>query len=251
MDTSAFLLCDAHTHVEEPSIMKQRMEAGIFSLVCALTPGEAAAVLRLAAKPEYAPLLLPTFGIHPWHAGSLSFQELKPWLLSCPVIGEIGMDSVWCSVPLKLQEQVFREQLAFACAQKKPVILHTKGQEKTIAAILKEYPNTYLVHWYSCGEYLSDYLALDCYYSIGPDVGQNPAVQKTAAAVPLDRILVETDGMEAVRWACEGKKSCPKDPAQALRDILKTAASIRRIEVKKLAEQVRTNLSAFLNRRSS
>lgn len=247
MNNSLFTLCDAHTHMEDPFTMKERMEAGIFSLVCTLNPREAAMALRLAEKPEYARLLLPTFGIHPWHAGGCNLQDVKPWLLACPVIGEIGMDSVWCSVPLEAQEKIFREQLAFACEEKKPVILHTKGQEQRIAAILKEYPNTYLVHWYSCGEYLSAYLELDCYFSIGPDVGQNQAVQKTAAAVPLNRILVETDGMGAVRWAFEGRNDCPENPAQALRNTLQTVAAIRRIEVKKLTEQVRNNLSAFLD----
>ena len=54
------------------------------------------------------------------------------------MVGEIGMDSVWCQVPLPIQERVFREQLAMACSLKKPVVLHTKGQEKAIASILKE-----------------------------------------------------------------------------------------------------------------
>ncbi len=35
----------------------------------------------------------------------------------------------------------------------------------------------------------------------------NPAVQKVAEQVPENRILIETDGMEAVDWAYEeGKK---------------------------------------------
>lgn len=35
----------------------------------------------------------------------------------------------------------------------------------------------------------------------------NPAVQKVAEQMPENRILIETDGMEAVDWAYEeGKK---------------------------------------------
>lgn len=40
------------------------------------------------------------------------------------------MDSVWCDVDLKIQKEVFEKQLQFAQALNKPVILHTKGQEK-------------------------------------------------------------------------------------------------------------------------
>lgn len=40
------------------------------------------------------------------------------------------MDSVWCDVDLKIQKEVFEKQLQLAQALNKPVILHTKGQEK-------------------------------------------------------------------------------------------------------------------------
>ena len=51
-----------------------------------------------------------------------------------------------------------------------------------------------------CEEYLEEYLALDCYFSVGPDVWWNPAVAQAARRVPRDRILVETDGLGAVQW---------------------------------------------------
>lgn len=100
---------------------------------------------------------------------------MEPWLLKASVIGEIGLDSVWCSVPLSVQEKAFCAQLELASAMKKPVVLHTKGQEKHIARLIRAYPNTYLVHWYSGEEGLSDFLDLDCYFTIGPDVFYQPA----------------------------------------------------------------------------
>ena len=55
-----------------------------------------------------------------------------------------------CDTPLDIQEAVFREQLALARSLDKPVILHTKGQEKEVAGILKEYPNTCLLYTSRC-----------------------------------------------------------------------------------------------------
>ena len=70
------------------------------------------------------------------------------------------------------------------------------------------HPNTYLVHWYSADHDLDGYLDLDCYFSIGPDVIWNPAVQRVARQVPENRILLETDGMDTVKWAWEeGQKN--------------------------------------------
>ena len=131
-----------------------------------------------------------------------------PYLEKCQVIGEIGMDSLWCNVPLKRQKEVLEKQLQIAAEWKKPVVLHTKDQEREILELIRKYPNIYLVHWYSADHDLDGYLDLDCYFSIGPDVIWNPAVQQVARRVPENRILLETDGMDAVKWAWEeGQKS--------------------------------------------
>ncbi len=121
---SHYPLIDAHTHLGSDSERSERQKKQILSLVCASTPPEAESLLKTAK-----PYLLPTAGLHPWQAASYFVNDMLPYLTACPVIGEIGMDSVWCDVPLDRQEEVFRAQLAIACQMKKPVILHTKGEE--------------------------------------------------------------------------------------------------------------------------
>ena len=121
---SHYPLIDAHTHLGSDSERSERQKKQILSLVCASTPPEAEALLKTAK-----PYLLPTAGLHPWQAASYFVNDMLPYLTACPVIGEIGMDSVWCDVPLDRQEEVFRAQLAIACQMKKPVILHTKGEK--------------------------------------------------------------------------------------------------------------------------
>lgn len=69
-------------------------------------------------------------GVHPWNASLDTLNSMFPLLKNAPIIGEIGMDSVWCDVDLKIQKEVFEKQLQLAQALNKPVILHTKGQEK-------------------------------------------------------------------------------------------------------------------------
>jgi len=198
-----WILSDAHTHFGTDKERQEREQAGIVSLLCASTPGEAQKLFSRTGT-----CLIPTCGLHPWYAETYCIQDMAGWLESCPVIGEIGMDSVWCHVPLPVQEQMFRQQLELAARLGKPVILHTKGQEQKIAAIIREYPNRYLVHWYSGQDYLEEYLRMDCYISAGPDVGWNPAVRQAVRKTPLNRLLIETDGMESVKWAWrEGQKA--------------------------------------------
>ena len=202
-----WILSDAHGHMGDKAEQQERQKERIVSLLCASDPDEAERLFRQCGKFGSETCLIPACGIHPWHADRYELKDLEPWILRCPAVGEIGMDSVWCQVPLKIQEEKFRQQLELAEKAGKPVILHTKGQEKQVASIIRQYPNRYLVHWYSCEDYLEEYLDLDCWFSVGPDVWWNPAVQKVAGVVPLDRLLVETDGLAAVRWAMEeGRK---------------------------------------------
>lgn len=270
LSSSSPCLCDAHAHFFSITDLKERQRDRIFTLIHVGTPKEANQLLSLC--PSLCPTtpsssFVPPFfslscGLHPWNADQLSFSELLPFLRQAPVIGEIGMDSVWCQVPLSLQETQFRRQLAFACGEKKPVILHTKGQEKRIASIIKEYRNQYLVHWYSSNEPPNAYLELDCYFSIGPDVFWNPAVQQLAGLVPENRLLLETDGLSAVQWAyecaplSEQKRlySICNSPMQktavtahqALLFSLQTLAELRGTSPEPLSQRIAENLQRFL-----
>lgn len=44
-------------------------------------------------------------GIHPWTADHVSLKEMRPLLEQANIIGEIGMDSCWCSVDPAIQKK--------------------------------------------------------------------------------------------------------------------------------------------------
>ncbi len=202
------VVTDAHAHVKTKAEALERIREGIPTMVCGTDPEDARWVMELCHMPEAEGILFPVFGLHPWCADQWKMEDMMPYLEKCQVIGEIGMDSLWCNVPLKRQKEVLEKQLQIAAEWKKPVVLHTKDQEREILELIRKYPNIYLVHWYSADHDLDGYLDLDCYFSIGPDVIWNPAVQQVARRVPENRILLETDGMDAVKWAWEeGQKS--------------------------------------------
>ena len=173
-------LTDAHAHIKNEKQAMERITLGIPTMACAGTPGEMQELEKFGRLQGAEKILIPACGLHPWYSDKWEPEEMFSLMEKVPVIGEIGMDSVWCDVPLDRQRKALEKQLQFACEIKKPVVLHTKGQEKEIARIISHYPNTYLVHWFSGDTGLEDYLKLDCYFSIGPDVLWNTAVQKVA-----------------------------------------------------------------------
>ena len=190
---------DTHFHFSD----KLREYFPIKGIANAASPGEYELLDSLKNEGGF----LVSAGIHPWYADRYDFSDFRKYLEKADFVGEIGLDSVWCETPADIQLDRFIRQLQFASDIHKPVILHTKGMEKEIADIIKDYPNTYLVHWYSAEEYLDDYISLGCYFSVGPSVGMDEAVNNVVRKAPADRLLLETDGLNAVAWAFDCDES--------------------------------------------
>ncbi|MBQ6369622.1 MAG: TatD family hydrolase [Parasporobacterium sp.] len=177
--------------------IRYRRAVGIRTVFSAGTPKEW----------EYLRSMLPreeiSFGIHPWYSDQYEPGQYQDLYRECLVIGEIGMDTLWCDVPLERQKKVFEAQLQIAADLVKPVVLHTKNCEAQIAEIIRDFPRPVLVHWYSGDEKsLAAFLELGCFFTLGPDTSLQ-ADSLLLSHVPPDHLLTETDGIGAIRWAYE------------------------------------------------
>lgn len=176
---------------------------------------EAEALFRLAETPPFSRHLLPCAGLHPWQAarGRAEIRRLRPLMARSPWIGEIGLDRPWCDVPLKVQLDAFMRQLDLAVELHKPVLIHGKGYEAEILGRLRDFPEPVIVHWYSLDDpVLCDaYLDAGYHFTLGPDQARGADTAYLWDHVPLDRVHLETDGLEALVWA----GACPGDPAPA------------------------------------
>ena len=188
------IVFDAHAHIGSPEELAARRQHGVRTMFSCGNPAQAEEVSALC---KGNPLFTMTAGVHPWYADRVTLEDMVPYMERAALVGEIGLDSVWCDVPMDAQRRVFERQLDWAAAHGKGIVLHTKGCEKEIAQRVKGFPCPIIVHWYS-GEddALLQFLSQGCYMTIGPDVPAN-----VTRLTPDDRILFETDGMDAVRWA--------------------------------------------------
>lgn len=207
-----------------------------------------------------------SFGIHPWNVTEFcrsteycnkfdvektekniyaKVSELESYYEKAHAIGEIGMDSIWCNCDLTLQRKIFIEQLNMAETLGKPVVLHTKGQEKQIAEILKDYSVRKLVHWYSSEQYLERFMEQDCFFTVGPNYKTSSAVKRIVSLVPLDRLLVETDGISAVEWAV-GKTIKAKEIPVFLRGTIRAIAEEKHLNEASVEEKLEQNFYQFL-----
>lgn len=184
---------------------------------------------------------LYSIGVHPWDSNKKNlWSELKKFSKKASYIGEIGMDNVWCNINEGIQESVFREQLFYASKHNKSVILHTKGKEEHIANIISEYKNIYIVHWFTDDNSIQSYIDLDCYFTIGPAVLIDDTIKQILPYIPLNRVLVESDGLKALEWLFK-KKLSKKCYYKLLSDTYEYLAMYYKCELEEFKEQVITN----------
>lgn len=239
-------ICDAHAHIASYQERTARLSQKILTCICAVNPNEASQLQKLSEKHS---LIIPAYGLHPWEAQEAAYDSMLPYLYKASIIGEIGMDSVWCNSPLPLQKKIFQNQLEIAELRHVPIVLHTKGQEAEVLDCIQKISVPILAHWYSCEHYLEDYIDKDCYFTVGPDASFHPLTQRLIKKVALNRLLVETDGWNAVVWAAQQAER-PLS-FQNITDVLlcsiNTIAEIKKIPVKEVSAAVYQNFIQFFS----
>lgn len=149
-------------------------------------------------------VILPAFGVHPWHVAHLppDWRETLVQLLethpTAPV-GEIGLDGLRPAIPRDVQRRVLDAQLELAVRLGRPVVLHGARAWGELVAAIKPHAARlpgFVAHGFAgSSDILRDVVALGGRASFAGSVcnPQAARVRAAAAAVPSDRLLVETD----------------------------------------------------------
>ena len=186
--------------------------------------------------------IIPVFGIHPWKAHEFNGQlkDLIPYIEESKLIGEIGLDFFWVedTSTYKKQREVFNFILSESIKRNKVVTIHTKGAEEKICEELsKSNYDKVLIHWYSGSlETLEKLINLGCYFTISVDIGYSDLVTKILNLIPLDKLLVETDGPTALEWV-NGEKAYPS----YIKEVVKKIGEIKMINEDELRRIINNN----------
>ena len=177
---------------------------------CDLPSSHAAAELA-----ERYPHVYAAVGVHPEDCDGFQDEDLTELrqLLEQPkvvAIGEIGLDYYWKEVPRDLQKEVFRAQLQLARDLDLPVIVHDREAHADCLAMVKEFPGVRGVfHCYSgSAEDAKTLVKLGWHLSFTGTITFKNArkAPEVIAAVPLERIMVETDAPYMAPTPFRGKR---------------------------------------------
>ena len=214
-------LFDTHAHYYDGAFDPDRDELlaalpsmGVALVVC---PGcdleSSRASVALAEKFGY---LYAAVGFHPENLEGASLDQLDQvrTMSAHPkvkAIGEIGLDYYWKENPPRdLQQRVFRHQMELAGELGLPVIVHDRDAHGDCMAIVREYPQvTGVFHCFSgSAEMARELIGLGWMISFTGVLTYRNARKavEAAQAVPLEKIMIETDSPYMAPEPCRGKR---------------------------------------------
>ena len=218
------MLFDTHAHMDDHAFDADREtllaalpEQG---LALVMNPGCSLSSSRNAdGLSRQYPYIYAAVGSHPDAADEVSEAVLEEYRKLCAAnpkikaIGEIGLDYHYEDIPRDLQKKAFRMQMALAAELNLPVIVHEREAHADALEILDEFPTvTGVFHCYSGSAEMAKELVRRGWYIGFTGVLTFKNAKKAvevAKAVPLDRLVLETDCPYMAPEPFRGKRNHP------------------------------------------
>lgn len=228
------MLVDSHCHLDFPdfaeeldAVVARAKQAGVGRLITIST--RVAKFDTIAALAERFPEVFCTVGTHPLQAAeepSVTVADLVRLSAHprCVGIGEAGLDYHYDKAPRDLAARVFRTHIAAARETGLPLVIHSRDADADMAAILRDeqakgaFPA--VLHCFTSGAELARTgieLGLCVSFSGVLTFKNSTELRAIAAAVPLDRLLVETDAPFLAPMPYRGKRNEPAFVAETAR----------------------------------
>lgn len=203
------MLIDSHCHLNYPGLVEDN--AGVLARARAAGVGGFLGISTrrnewdaVIAQADAEADVWATVGIHP-HEADLHPDTDTAMLVDAARhgrvigIGETGLDYYYDKSDRARQQASFRAHIAAARATGLPLIVHTRDAEPDTLALLREPGEgvlTGVIHCFTASQAFAEQaLALGFYISLSGIVTFKNArdLQASAATIPADRLLVETD----------------------------------------------------------
>lgn len=195
---------DTHIHLQDfktknaTDIIEDAAAFGVEKMVCVSAAeddwGKAAALAR-----QFPNRVVPAFGLHPWYAREAQpgwEQRLAAYLEQYPqaLVGEAGLDR-FRDKEAEPQNVIFRAQVELAKEYNRPLSIHAVRAQGWLDDYWKLLPAKFVVHSFNGRrELLDKILKAGGYVSLSPSILRNPHKEEIVPLIPLERLLLETDG---------------------------------------------------------
>lgn len=197
-------LVDFHCHLDlypdHPAAVERCERDGVFTLTVTTTPKAWPRNQDLASATHHVRAAL---GLHPQLVAGRA-HEIGLWEELLPrtrYVGEVGLDaSPRFYKSFEMQKEIFARVLTLcAAAGNKIVTTHSVRATKVVLDMIEQYMppprGRVVLHWFT-GTTAEAKRAVDlgCYFSVNAEMLTNEKRAAITKAIPLHRVLTETDG---------------------------------------------------------
>lgn len=253
------MLFDTHVHLNDDQfnedleeVIERARENGVERVV--VVGFDEKTIKRAIELIDTYDFMYAAIGWHPVDAIDLtdSYLEWIEELSAHPkvvAIGEIGLDYHWDKSPKEVQQVVFRRQIQLAKKLNLPIIIHNREATEDVVTILEEEGAAEvggIMHCFSGSpETAKHCLDMNFYISLGGPVTFKNAIKpkEVAKAVPLDRLLIETDCPYLAPHPYRGKRNEPS----YVRLVAEQIADLKEVSFEEVAKATTENANRLFN----
>lgn len=248
------MLIDTHCHIHESNyslplneVMAAANDAGVVKYICVGTNEESSRqAVDFATKHDGA---FAAIGVHPHDTkdGYTEIAALADAHETIVAVGEIGLDYFYTHSPREVQIEALRAQIEIALKHDLPIIFHVREAFDDFWPIFDAYPNIRgVLHSYTDSkENLAIALSKGLYIGVNgiSTFTKDESQKEMFDAVPLDRLLFETDAPFLTPAPYRGKVN---EPA-LVKTIAEYHAHRRGITLEEISAATTANARALFN----
>ena len=252
-----FKVIDTHTHLDAEEFDEDRAEAfarardaGVGKVFLpAIDVKTTHAVLALSR--EYPGYAYPMIGLHPEEVKAdwkEQLAELRKMQISDFIaIGEIGLDYYWSREFEQEQLEAFEEQVKWSVETRLPLMIHCRKAQNEMVHLLRQYQKDLpggVFHCFTGNQKEAEELLSFDNFVLGiggvSTFKSSHLREDLPAAVPMNRIILETDSPYMAPVPYRGKRN----ESAFVIEVLKTLAKAYGVSEEEFAEHTNKNVES-------
>ena len=251
------MIIDSHIHLNAPdynaelqALLLEAIDEQVKYFICVgagYGAESAVQAVELSKKYDY---IFASVGIHPHDVDEkFNFESIEELSVHSKVlaIGETGLDYAKEYSSKENQFKYFRKQIELAQVTKKPLIIHSRGAANDCYEILKEMEAEKIGGVFHC--YAEDARFAEKLYDINFMVSfpgiitfkNATEAQQAAKEIPLEQIMIETDGPFLAPTPYRGKLCRPA----YIIETAKKLAELKDMDLEELCKKLSENTIKF------
>ncbi|HRH40875.1 MAG TPA: TatD family hydrolase [Pyrinomonadaceae bacterium] len=200
MTNNSFLI-DTHCHIDlykvPEAVVREAELNRVYTIAVTNAPFVFKHTAELVASCRYVRVAA---GLHPELVAKYGNQieSLRPLLKETKYVGEIGLDYTTNDENLRLRQRKILERILGWCAEEKSKILtlHSRRAAADVISMIGDsFPGKAILHWFT-GNTKEVERAADfgMYFSVNPAMVLSNRGKSLISAMPINRVLTESDG---------------------------------------------------------